>query len=188
MAAAKPKRNYLTLKKKVEVIKFSEKNRGMSIRELAQQFDCGKTQIASILKTKASILSLYESNASSSRVLTAKTCGRRSEYDDVNKSLFDWYTLACSKNVFPTGPQLMEKAKQIASCLGKEDFKGSNGWLEKWKKRYNITHLRICGKSGDVQGPTVESWKERLPEIIAGYARDDIWNMDETGLFLEGFT
>ena len=50
--ANKPKKNYLTLKKKVEVIKFSEKNRGMSIRELAQQFDCGKTQIASILKTK----------------------------------------------------------------------------------------------------------------------------------------
>ena len=85
---------------------------------------------------------MCESNASSSRVLTAKTCGRRSEYDDINKSLFDWYTLACSKNIFPLGPQLMEKAKQtIASCLGKDNFKGSNGWLEKWKKRYNIAQL-----------------------------------------------
>ena len=41
----------------------------------------------------------------------------------------------------------------------------------------------MSGESGDVQGPTVESWKERLLEIITGYARDDIWNMDETGLF-----
>ena len=112
----------------------------MSIHELAQQFDCGKTQIANILKTKDSILSMYESNASSSRVLTTKTCGRQSEHDDVNKSFYEWYTLACSKNIFPMGPQLIEKAKQIASCLGKDDFKGSNGWLEKWKKKYIITN------------------------------------------------
>lgn len=180
MMASKPKRNYLTLKKKVEVIKVSEKNRGMSLRELGQQFDCGKTQIAKILKTKESILSMYESNASSSRVLTN---GRQCVYDDVNKSLYEWYTLACSKNIFPMGPQLIEKAKQIATCLGRDEFKGSNGWLEKWKKRFNIKQLRISGESGDVQGPTVDSWKERLPELVASYARDDIWNIDETGLF-----
>ena len=181
--ASKPKRNYLTLKKKVDVIKTAEKNRGMSIRELGEQFDCGKTQIAKILKSKESILSLYESNASGSRVLANKTCGRQSEYADINKSLYNWYTLACSKNIFPMGPQLIEKAKQIATCLGKHEFKGSNGWLEKWKKRYNIKQLQINGESGDVQGPTVDSWKERLPELVAGYSRDDIWNIDETGLF-----
>ena len=180
--ATKPKRNYLNLKKKVEVIKTAEKNQGMSIRELAEQFDCGRTQIAKIIKDKEFILSLYESNASSIRVLTSKTYGRQSEYADVNKSLYDWYILACSKNIFPMGPQLAEKARQIATCLGKHDFKGSNGWLEKWKKRYNIKQLRISGESGDVQGPTVDSWRERLPEIVAGYARDDIWNIDETGL------
>ena len=38
-------------------------------------------------------------------------------------------------------------------------------------------------ESGDVEGATVESWKERLPEIVQGYEKDDIWNMDETGLF-----
>ncbi len=43
---AKGKRNYLTLKKKVEVIKTPEKNRSMSVRELSEQFNCGKTQVA----------------------------------------------------------------------------------------------------------------------------------------------
>ncbi len=43
---AKGKRNYLTLKKKVEVIKTAEKNRSMSVRELSEQFNCGKTQVA----------------------------------------------------------------------------------------------------------------------------------------------
>ena len=46
------------------------------------------------------------------------------------------------------GPHLAEKAREITERLGKHDCKGSNGWL------------------GDVQGETVDSWKERFPEII----------------------
>ena len=30
---------------------------------------------------------------------------------------------------------------------------------------------------------TVSSWKERLSAITAGYALDDVWNLDETGCF-----
>lgn len=91
--------------------------------------------------------------------------------------------LACSKNVYPGGPELTKKAKEIAEKLGKPDFKGSQGWLDKWKKRYNVKQLKICGESGDVRGETVESWKERLPEIVQGYEKEDVWNMDETGIF-----
>ena len=76
---------------------------------------------------------------------------------------------------------MTEKAKEIAEKLGKPDFKGSRGWLDKWKKRYNVKQLKICGESGDVQGETVESWKERLPRIVHGYEKEDVWNMDETG-------
>ena len=41
--------------------------------------------------------------------------------------------------------------------------------------------MSIVGESGDVSGETVESWKERLPVILAGYKEEDIWNLDETG-------
>ena len=45
----------------------------------------------------------------------------------------------------------------------------------------------ICGESGDVSGESVESWKERLPELVLAYNKEDIiiehgWNW----LFLEG--
>ena len=56
------------------------------------------------------------------------------------------------------------------------------------KKRYNVKQVAICGESGDVQGQTVDSWKERLPEIVRGYRKEDVWNMEETGVFLEGIT
>ena len=43
--------------------------------------------------------------------------------------------------------------------------------------------VKVCGESGDVSGDTIESWLERLPEHVDGYQKENIWNMDETGVF-----
>ena len=153
------KRNYLTLNKKVELIKYAQKNPGVSVRTLGEMFDCGKTQVGKILKNKESLLTMYESNALGSRVHTSMT-QRPSEFEEVNKVLYQWYTLACSKNIYPGGAQLTEKVKEIAERLGKSDFKSSRGWLEKWKERYNVKQLKVNGESVDVRGETVDLWKE----------------------------
>ena len=62
-------------------------------------------------------------------------------------------------------------------------FKASNGWMDKWKKRCNVRHVKISGESADVSGITVDAWKERVHELVEGYAAEDIWNLDETGCF-----
>ena len=59
---------------------------------LWERFDCEKTQICTILKQKNSLLSMYKSSALGSRVRTNKT-SRVSEYEEINKSLYEWYTL-----------------------------------------------------------------------------------------------
>ena len=127
-------------------------------------------------------MTLYGDNVSLALCQTNKR-SRPSEYSDVNDTLYDWYQLACSKNIYPNGALLTEKAKEIAKHLGKDQFKASNGWLDKWKKKHNIKQLVISGESGDVSGATVDSWKERLPEICEKYTPERIWNMDETGCF-----
>lgn len=175
-------RNILSLKKKVEVIQTAKKNPGTGVRKLAGLFDCGRTQISSILKNSASILELYKENIDNESVRSRKRV-RSCEFADINEALYEWYKLACSKNIYPCGPQLCEKAKQIAEHLGKPAFKGSNGWLDRWKKRYNIKYVKINGESGDVSGCTVESWKERLPELLQGFSSENILNLDETGCF-----
>lgn len=55
--------------------------------------------------------------------------------------------------------------------------------MGKWKARYNIKQATVSGESGDVKLSTVDSWKERLPELVEGFEKEDIWNMDETGMF-----
>lgn len=180
--AAKVPRHTLSLKEKYNVIDASNKNPGMGSRALAAKFSCGKTQIQAILNNKESIVELYESNMSSTSMLTRKRC-RESDYSQVNEALYNWYLLATSRNIYPGGHQLCEKAKQIAEKLNVSDFKASNGWLTRWKTRHNIKQHRVCGESGEVRGETVESWKERLPEILQGYSSRDIYNLDETGCF-----
>lgn len=180
--ASKQIRNFLTLKRKVDVIREKERNPSMTHRTLAEMFDCGRTQVAQIIKKKDSIMALYQSNAPGSRNILTKV-SRTSDYQEINEALYKWYTIACSKNIYSGGPELTEKAKVIAEKLGKPEFKGTNGWLGKWKARYNIKQTTVCGESGDVRLSTVDLWKERLPEIVQGFTKDNIWNMDETGLF-----
>ena len=87
------------------------------------------------------------------------------------------------QNVYPSGPQLAEKAEEIALRLGKTEFKASDSWLDKWKKHFNIKSKAVVGESGGVSCVTVSSWKERLPVITEGYKAEDIYNLDETSCF-----
>ena len=126
--------------------KEAQKNPGIGTRKLAENFKCGKTQISSILKRKEEIIALYEANASL-EIYRIQKRSRPSEYSDVNDALYKWFQVACSKNVYPDGSMLKMKALEIAEHIRKSEFKASNGWLHKCKKKHNVRQLVICGES-----------------------------------------
>ena len=107
----------------MKIISYAEENPKVGIRAIAETYGIGKTQVSDILRNKVSIKAAYVSNFS-----THKKC-RVSKYSDVNEALYSCYNLACSKNIYPTGPQLAAKAKKIAQRLGKTDFEGIYPWL-----------------------------------------------------------
>ena len=78
-----------------------------------------------------------------------------------------------------------EKVMQIAKALDVSpgEFKASNGWLDCFKNRNGIKAKFISEEAGDVSEDTVDSWKERLQDILQEWAAENIWNMDETGQF-----
>ena len=67
-------------------------------------------------------------------------------------------------------PLLQEKTTKIAEVIEipPEKFKFSNRWLGRFKKRCGIKAKVISGESRDVREETVDSWKERLPDILEG--------------------
>ena len=171
-------RKCLTLKEKIEVFQLFGTG-GISTRKLADRFGCGKTQIIKALKNKQKIMSEWNSNESSS---TQKRSNNE-KFSNVYQLLWEWYAQARESNIPISRPLLVEESKLIAESLGEENFKGTNGWLQKWKRMHNITEMSITGEEGDVSAETVESWKERVKEITRGYAPQDMWNEYETGSF-----
>ena len=104
------KRNYLSLELKYEVIKTSERKPKIGVHKLAEIFKCRKTQMSVVLKNADRIKKLYQSN------FRCDLCQVRkrnciSEYNNVIEALYQWYTIATSKNIYPDGRQLAEKAK-----------------------------------------------------------------------------
>ncbi|XP_044755145.1 tigger transposable element-derived protein 6-like [Coccinella septempunctata] len=75
------------------------------------------------------------------------------------------------------------KAQEIAEKSNVANFRASNGWLEKWRKRHAISFKCISGESADVSQEDVNQFKIKLPSLLLGYRPEDVYNADETGLF-----
>ena len=63
---AKQKRQELDLKQQYEAVMFKQKIPQVSARKMAEKFQCGKTQVQSILLKKDEIIKDYEANVSTS--------------------------------------------------------------------------------------------------------------------------
>ena len=174
----------LTLSEKIELIRKHEAN--VSYRTLADHYKISTGSISNIIKRKVEYMENYGQNENSNK--------KRNLRDEFNQQLdqkvYEWFVAQHSKNIPISGPLLQERARQIRQELGglnADDFKASNGWLEKFRKRHGIQYRTICGESAAVDPTTVDKWKKRLLTIIDNYDPNDIYNADETDLFLKHY-
>ncbi|CAF3356135.1 unnamed protein product [Rotaria sp. Silwood2] len=173
-------RNDLDLETKINLIK--DKELGLSHRELGNRFRVSIGAITNILKRKQEYISDYESNLN-------KKVKRKIHNDlgqSINDSVYEWFVSQRAKKIPVSGPILQAYAKKVAQELNDSSgFKASNGWLERFRVRYNVNFRVISGEGAAVDVHTIKDWKVRLPQIIEHYSPVDIYNCDETGLFFK---
>ena len=140
-----------------------------------------KGSAANIIYRREEYLTDYASNSN-------KAIKRKHKDEDghkIDELVFEWFTIQRAKQIPISGPILQEKARQFAEQLGylPDEFKASNGWLEKFRTRHAIAFRVISGESAAVDVSIVEEWAKRLLTIIHEFDANDIFNADETGLF-----
>ncbi|CBJ33530.1 similar to Tigger transposable element-derived protein 6 [Ectocarpus siliculosus] len=86
-----------------------------------------------------------------------------------------------------SGSMVQVRATKIAAQMNKTDFKATNGWLHRFLKRYNYTHVKLHGEAGDVDTAKVAEEIEQIREQHKEFDVEFIFNMDETGLFYRCF-
>ena len=65
---------------------------------------------------------------------------RNGNFTEVDLAVFKWF-VSQSKNIQIDRILLREKAKIYAQELGVKDFKASDGWLGKWKKKEKNSNI-----------------------------------------------
>ncbi|XP_060069391.1 jerky protein homolog-like [Ylistrum balloti] len=123
----------------------------------------------------------YEENKGNDR----KLLWVRSPSEELNELKWDWFQRIRAQHIPVSGPILQERALIYTQEQGitETDFKASDGWLQRFRKRLNISFANICDESASVSQDVVSEWKDKLLNIICGYDARDIYSMDETGLF-----
>uniref|UniRef100_A0A023GKX0 Putative tigger transposase n=1 Tax=Amblyomma triste TaxID=251400 RepID=A0A023GKX0_AMBTT len=178
MAPSVSRRKCLTLEQKVLLIKEVEKGRRQKT-DIAKEFGIPPSTLSTVLKNKDAVLDGFEKSFSSKRKRN-----RDSKYPEVEGALLQWLKNARSANLPVNGPALTAKAEALALQMGHKDFKCSNGWLERFKKRHGVTSKTIVGESAAVSRDTVDVWRQhRLQALLEKYEDKDIYNLDEAAFF-----
>uniref|UniRef100_T1JMU9 HTH CENPB-type domain-containing protein n=1 Tax=Strigamia maritima TaxID=126957 RepID=T1JMU9_STRMM len=169
------RRRALSLETKAEIIREVESTKRQK-NEIAKEYGISQSTLSTIYKNKDKIMNQYKChNISLKRV-------RTSSIGEVEDSVLRWYRDACSKNASVSGPMVKTKAKELAQVLGRNEFKASNGWLERFKSRHNI-HFKAGGKDKSSIGmAVVRDWQQHeLPSILQQYSPRDIFVAGESG-------
>lgn len=173
--SGKRKRNVVEIKDKLEAIRQVES--GALLRCVAAKFNVGVSTVGDWIKNKDKLLK------HSSKIPNRKTM-KTSDFEKVNEALFLWFTQQRVKGVPISGPVLQEKARMLAGMLGEEgeNFLASKGWLDRFKNRYGIRQLSLCGEKMSADQDAVDVFKTEFEEMVEGYTMDQLFNADETGL------
>ena len=109
---------------------------------------------------------------------------RAGSYEKLDQAIFKWLLTVRSRDVAVSALILKTKAIDFAEKMSIENFHDSDGWLDRWKKRYNVSFKKISGEGNACTDEMTAPWAETtLPTMLSKYKLNQICNADEFGLF-----
>ena len=116
------KRKLVSLSTKLDILQ--EIDAGESIRAVAERLRVSKGTVQAAKKSRQSIEAEADSNRSLSK-------GRLAIQSNSNVLLWRWFSQVRQQGFAISRPVLQGKALEVASRMGMQEFKASQGWLDK---------------------------------------------------------
>jgi hypothetical protein len=93
---------------------------------------------------------------------------KTAEYERLNEALYLWFTQQREKGTRLSGPIIQGKAKMLAKMMGDQckSFTASSVWLDRWKTRYGIRRLNICGEKLSADEGAVKVFKTEISDFF----------------------
>jgi hypothetical protein len=174
----KRKHTSLTLNQKIEICRAKESHPSIKNVELALQYNVGKSTICDFLKKREHFLSLEPND------YTGGLCRERPpKYPTIEQAVALWIDQATADNHTLSDHIVSAKAADFSRRLGIADFKGSNGWLDRFKKHYNIQQYTRCGEANSAPLDDLPQYRVELQDLLAGWDLNNVYNCDETALY-----
>lgn len=165
---------------KQDIIKLMEN--GVQRSQICNTYNVVNSTLSRILEKKEQYL-LKSPKKKIFKKRTRLDKGKNVAMEDI---LFNWFKQKRSLGIAISGVILQEKALFFNKELGgPEDFKASQGWLNRFKSRFGIRQLSVKGEKLSANVEAGDSFKEDFREIIENgqYSLKNMYNADETGLY-----
>ncbi|XP_031336955.1 tigger transposable element-derived protein 4-like [Photinus pyralis] len=186
------KRKAVSLSQKIEII--TKLQNGAANAAICREYKLSKSTVSTVWANKEKYLSVQHVNSPSTKKL------RGSSKPEVDQSLLKWFSLKRSQNIPISGPILQAKAaefEKITKTLNTQEsqeepgssskeIEYSRGWIDRFKRRYDIQSGKIHGESASVSLEVTNQWINTVwPGLRSKYEKCDTFNGDETGLFFK---
>lgn len=115
-----------------------------------------------------------------------RSSARGSTFAALDKRLYDWFLLLTRrgrKRIPFTVSLLQEKALQLASELGVTGFTPSRGFVQGWARRQNVANVVLHCAAGSVNVSEAEEQMTTIRDQLEDFDAENVFNMDETGIF-----
>ena len=173
MPPKKRARNSIPIATRQQIFAF--KDSGQSQRQISERLGVTRGVVRYSLRNWES----YEANSSDRKRM------RACKWSRLESRLVKWIETMQMFHKEPVSQAaIVHKSLMLAERMGIEDFKGSNGWIEKFIRRNSIGHS-VClhGEAASSQAEQFVAEIDEIREKLKGFKPSNIYNQDEIGLF-----
>lgn len=117
---------------------------------------------------------------------------RGAKHEELEEALFDWVCDVRNSRKCISGAiiqakalQLAQKANELLLSDSQITTQFSEGWLENFKRRWQLKSFKLHGEAGDVDEHAINEQLARIRQKVSQYALKDVFNCDESGLFYQ---